>query len=213
MTNTTTVFGIVMLALVCPWGRAAETTMSPTEQLVFKLATADLSSERHALPGYAIERFAAWTGHILKEGQAERTTWRVVTVRKGERFEFIHAETDGFSIRQLPEIVMLGFTPQDPRWQENVKETVLHLLKTNVQGEWDRVRVVAPKKIQDVVFLETDGGFSETVGTSGNSFVAVVVGKGLWVCLPKRLAFGGPADYGFVIETNKRWFSQLPGGR
>jgi hypothetical protein len=205
------VFGISVMPLLCSQGYAADKEMSETEKLVVKLATENLSSEKHSIPGYAIERFASWTEDILRD--AKRRTWTITTVRKGGQFEFIHAETDGLIIRQLPEVFMLGFTPKTSAWQENLKDTALGLVKATVQGEWEQVQVAAPREIQGVVFLGTGGAFSEDVGTSRNSFVAVVVEKRLWVCLPKRHALGGPWDYGFGVESNKRWFSKLPGGR
>lgn len=173
---------------------------------MLQLASSDLSSEKHAIPSYTFDEFARWTEDILKD--AQRDSWTFTSVRKGEQFEFIHAETNGFAIRQAPELFMLGFTPKSPGWREDLKQTTLSLLKANVQGEeWDSVRVSSPQKVGEVTFLETVGGFPETWGTTRNAFVAVALERQLWICLPKRLALGGPLDYGFFLGTNKRWLS------
>ena len=211
--RTIAVVGVCAMLLLAAGARALEPQMSDAENLVLRLATSDLSSEKHLLPGHAIERFAAWTEHVLKEGAAQRNTWTISTVQKADRFEFITADADGLSIRQLPEVVMLGITPKAPRWRDNLGDTAIQFLKANVQGEWDKTKVSVPKKVGDVVFLESIGAFSEEVGTARNSFVGVVVGDKLWICLPKRLALGGPAVYFFTIDGNKRWFSARPGGR
>jgi hypothetical protein len=187
------------------------TQLERLENLVSKLALADLSSEKHEIPGYAIYQFGDWTSFILKD--IKRKNWTITTVRKKGQFEFIEAKTDDLIVRQLPEVVMIGFSPKTPEWQVHLADTVRDFLKSNVVGKWDAVKIDSPKKVGDSIFLESAGAFSGDVGTARDSFVAVVVDKKIWVCFLKRLNFGGPADYALTIDSNKRWFSMLPGGR
>jgi hypothetical protein len=198
---------VITVMFVCTWAWGVELPMSHAESLVLKLATADLSSEKHPLPGDALCSFAeAIELPILKT--KERTSWTLTTVRKSERFEFIHAETDGLAIRQLPEVIMFGFTPKSSKWRENLAESVLEFLRTNVEGNWDKVKADPPKTIENTTFVESaGGGFSHEVGTVRDSFVAVVVADKLWVCLPKRLHYGfSQAPWGFTPRDSSRWF-------
>ena len=190
---------------------AASPEMSKVESLVYRLASADLSSEKHWLPGYTLQLFA-WRLDVLKDDEGK--SWRIATVRKQDRFEFIQAETDGLAIRQLPEVIMIGFTPRVVSWRDNLPRTVLDFLRTNVKGDWNNVKVDPPKTVAGVLFVESaGGGFSHKVGTIRDSFVAVVVGQTLWICLPKRTSFETLAAWDFVIESNKGWFKRDPGLR
>jgi hypothetical protein len=199
-----------MLSFTC-LGRGAGPAMSKVESLTYKLASADLSSEKHLLPGYTLWLFAERMDLLRVD---ERKSWTITTVRKESRFEFIQAEADGLAIRQLPEVIMIGFTPRAVNWRDNLPRTVLDFLRANVKGDWDRVKVDPPKTVGGVLFLESEGGgFSQKVGTIHDSFVAVVVEQKVWVCLPKRGSYESLMGWAFTIDSNKGWFRTAPGQR
>lgn len=210
MTTKIEAITIAVLAVLHSVSLAVELPLSSAEALVARLATAELASERHPLPGFTLSLFAdSMNDGILKE--VERNSWTITTVRKSGRFEFIHAETDGLAIRQLPEVFMIGFAPTSPNWLEQLPETVHEFLRNNVEGDWEKVRVDAPKRVGGLQFIESaGGGFSHKKGTIRDSFIAVVVENRVWVCLPKRRNFEGTAGWVFSIDENLRWFSRYP---
>jgi hypothetical protein len=184
-----------------------EQALSLSESLVLKLATADLTSEPHAFPGRALSSFGQWMseGTFLKA--ADRKLWRVTTVRQPGEFEFIHAETEDFAVRQSPWIILLGFEPITAQWRRDLRMTVRDFLRANVQGAWDEVPINSPKDLQGTVFLETPTGLSFFVGTCCDSFIAVVIDNRIWIALPKKRFNDGLTPFSVTLEQNSRWFS------
>jgi len=200
---------VCCLAIVPPsLADGQEPPLSNAEVLTSRLALADLASEKHVVPARALSIFAHGINlGVLKD--PKRASWTITTVKKADGFEFIHADTDGVSIRMLPEVVMFGFTPESPGWRKDVGITVLAFLREEIQGEWQTVKCDAPRKSRNVTFVESyGGGFSHRSGTIQDSFIGIVVGDKVWVCLPRRRNYESLAAWLFTVDYNKGWFEQ-----
>ena len=198
--------GIVHVSLVSIVG-GEEPAVSLSEMLVLKLASADLTSEPHPFPDRALSSFGWWMSEGVLLKSAERKLWRVTTVRQPGQFDFIHAETEGFTVRQCPWIVLLGFKPAAPQWRDDLPGTIREFLVANVLGSWDRVAIDPPSTIHDTLLVRSTGGFSHLGGTSYDSFIAVVIGDVVWIGLSKRRANDRMIPFCATLDQNSRWFS------
>ena len=203
-----------ILALVCygilPAGaRAGEpSAMSPMEALVYKLASADLVSEPHPMPSSALLEFAQRSSSDFILRAENRAFSRIITVRQPGCFEFIHAESDEFVMRQLYRIMLFGIKPTAADWRDHPETAVLAFLRANVRGTWDTVQVELPYRVNDLVFLQTLGGVTSSVGTCYDSFVAVVLNDMIWIGLPKTMSLATMNPFSANLEQNSRWFAK-----
>jgi len=155
---------------------------------------------------WKLDSFGAWfNGHGAQFLKVKDRHWTITTVRQEGGFEFIHAESDGVMIRQLPNIMVLGFKPAAPRWRDDVWTTIVGFLRENVYGQWDKGTEMPQK---DYLFYFSPNGFDRRRGTCFDSFVAVVVNDVVWIGFPKRTVSDGRTPFSASLEKNTGWFEE-----
>lgn len=184
---------------------ALKSEFDTVQAVACSLATADLESEPHKMPGWAVYEASDWIEVVLKDERRE--SWKITTVRKEKRFDFIHIEGNDLVMRQLPQVIALRFTPKVKVSEENVGELTRAWLISNVIGEWEGVKTDPPKRVDGALYVTSaGGGFSHRKGTGRDSFVAVGQSEHIWIALPRRLSTEDFVGYCFAIEEQSGWF-------